>query len=176
MKRLLPLLLVLTGCATAPATSAPSTTSETTTTTTTVATTSPRIDTPRKLIADPCLMLTAADFDSPLDGTPQPYPDIPRSCVFREGTGAETDLLVLIAFGDAYVRPDGAMEMLVGDGHSASSSCGTGSDFVECTTLVAVNATESFKVIAHLRNGNTDQVAAIAQGKAKRAFTRLVTS
>ncbi|WP_086660814.1 hypothetical protein [Lentzea kentuckyensis] len=176
MKRLLPLLLVLSGCATAPVTSAPSTASEMTTTTTTVTTTSPRIDTPRKLIADPCLMLTAADFDSPLTGTPQPYPDMARSCAFREGTGAETDLVVVVVFGDAYVRPENSMEMLVGDGHSAASSCGTGSGVVECTTLVAVNATESFKVIANLRNGNVDQVASIAQGKAQRAFKRLVTT
>lgn len=176
MKRLLPLLLVLTGCASAPVTSAPSTTSETTTTTTTVTTTSPRIDTPRKLVADPCLLLTAGDFDSPLSGTPQPYPDMARSCAFRQGTGAETDLIVLVVFGDAYVRPEKSTEMLVGDGHSAATSCATGPAVVECTTLVAVNATESFKVIAHLRNGNVDQVASIAQGKAQQAFKRLVTS
>lgn len=176
MKRVLPLLLLLTGCAAAPVTSAPSTTSETTTTTTTVTTTSPRIDTPRKLVADPCLLLTAADFDSPLSGTPQPYPDIARSCAFREGSGADTDLVVLVAFADAYVRPDNSMEMLIGDGHSAATSCTTDPDVVECTTLVAVNATESFKVIAHLQNGNLDQVASIAQGKAQQAFKRLVTS
>lgn len=176
MKRLFPLLLLLAGCSGAPvaATTPSGTTTETTTTT--VTTTSPRIDTPRKLVADPCLLLTAADFDAPLSGTPQPYPDMPRSCAFREGNGAETDLVVLVVFADAYARPAKSMEMLIGDGHSAASSCATAPDVVECTTLVAVNATESFKVIAHLRKGNVDQVAAISQGKARQAFKRLVTS
>ena len=178
MKRLLvTLALVLTGCATAPVTSAPSTTSETTTTTTTVATTSPRIDTPRKLVADPCSMLTAADFDSPLNGTPQPYPDMARSCAFREGTGAEPALLVLVVFADAYAKPENARESLIGDGHSAAVSFAVGPGIVECTYLVAVNATESYKVIASLLNATSgDQVSAIALGKAQRAFKRLVTS
>jgi hypothetical protein len=171
---LLPLLLLLAGCGGAPvAATTPSSASETTTT---VATTSPRIDTPRKLVADPCLLLTAADFDTPLSGTPQPYPDMPRSCAFQEGTGAETDLLVLVVLADAYARPAKSTEMLIGDGHTAASSCATAPDVVECTTLVAVNATESFKVIAHLRKGNVDQVASISQGKARQAFKRLVTS
>lgn len=175
MKRLIPLLLLLAGCSSAPvATTTPSSTTETTTTT--VTTTSPRIDTPRKLIADPCQLLTAADFDTPLSGTPQPYPDMPRSCAFREGNGTESDLIVLVVFADAYARPAKSFEMLIGDGHTASSSCATGPDVVECTTHVAVNATESFKVIAHLRKGNADQVAAISQGKARQAFKRLVTS
>ncbi|MDX8033532.1 hypothetical protein SK803_25210 [Lentzea sp. BCCO 10_0856] len=177
MKRHLLLLLLVAGCTATPVATPPDTVSRTPTTTTTVATTSPRIDTPRKLPADPCLLLTAADFDTPLSDTPQPYPNMPRSCVFREGSGAETDLIVLVVFADAYVRPADTMEMLVGDGHSAASSCVTGSGVVECTTLVAVNATESFKVIAHLRNGNPDQVASLSQGYAKSAFKRvLVTS
>ncbi|MGW6932854.1 hypothetical protein ACWGE0_22550 [Lentzea sp. NPDC054927] len=175
MKRHLLLLLLLTGCSATPVATAPSSTPSETTTTT-VATTSPRIDTPRKLPADPCLLLTAEDFGTPLNGTPQPYPDMPRSCVFREGPGAETDLIVLVVFADAYVRPADSMEMLVGDGHSAASSCATGPGVVECTTLVAVNATESFKVIAHLRNGNPDQVASLSHGYARSAFKRLVTS
>ena len=68
MKRLFPLLLLLAGCSGAPvaATTPSGTTTETTTTT--VTTTSPRIDTPRKLVADPCLLLTAADFDAPTVG------------------------------------------------------------------------------------------------------------
>jgi hypothetical protein len=85
VKRLIPLLLLLTGCSAAPvATTTPSSTTESTMTT--VTTTSPRINTPRKLVA------------------------------------------------------------------------------------------ESFKVLAHLRKGNADQVAAISQGKARQAFKRLVTS
>ena len=105
-------------------------------------------------VADSCQLLTAADFEAPLSGTPQPYPD-----------GAETDLIVLVEFADAYARPANSFEMLIGDGHTAASSCATGPDVVKCTTLVAVNATESFKVIAHLR-----------KGKARQAFKRLVTS
>ncbi|MDT7787820.1 MAG: hypothetical protein QOF58_6239 [Pseudonocardiales bacterium] len=174
MRRLIPLLLVLAGCGTTPVATTPSSTTETTPTT--VTTTSPRIDTPRKLVADPCQLLSAKDFDSPLNIPPQPYPDIPRSCAFREGSGADTDLIVVVAFEDAYVRPSASMEMLIGDGHSAATSCATGSGVVECTTLVAVNATESFKVIAHLQNGNLDQVAGISQGKARRAFEKLAVT
>ena len=175
MKRLLPFLLLLAGCTATPVATTPSST--TTTTTTTVTTTSPRIDTPRKLLGDPCQLLTAADFDEPINGTPQPYPDIPRSCAFRVGPGADTDLIVVVALGDAYAAPEKSMEMLIGDGHSAAMTCVDKTGIVECTTLVAVNATESFKVIAHLQNGNVDQVASISQGKARRAFEKLpVTS
>lgn len=173
MKRLLPFLLLLAGCTAAPVATAPS---STTTTTTTVTTTSPRIDTPRKLVADPCQLLAAEDFGGPLTGTPQPHPDIPRSCVFHEETNGEANLMVVVAFLGAYVRPASSMEMLIGDGHSAATSCGTGPGVVECTTLVAVNATESFKIIAQLRNSNLDQVAGISQGYARDAFKRLVTS
>jgi hypothetical protein len=170
------LLLALTGCATTPVASPSSATSGTTTTTTMVATTSPRIDTPRKLPADPCLLLTAADFDGPLAESPAPYPDLPRSCGFREGTGAETDLLVVVVFADAYAKPGDARESLIGDGHSAAVSFAVAPGVVECTYLVAVNATESFKVIASLRNATSgDQVSAIALGKAQQAFKRLVT-
>ncbi|NKE58626.1 DUF3558 domain-containing protein [Lentzea sp. PSKA42] len=174
MKRHLPLLVLLTGCTATPVvTTASSTPSETTT----VATTSPRIDTPRKLTSDPCQLLTAADFDGPLNGPPQPYPAIPRSCLFQVGPGTEKDLMVLVAFAGAYARPDKSVEMLVGDGHSAATSCATTPDGMECTTLVAVNATESLKVVARLLNGNADQVASIVQGYAKDAFERLpVTS
>ncbi|MFI6097241.1 hypothetical protein ACIA8G_16880 [Lentzea sp. NPDC051213] len=175
MKLWLPLLVLLAGCATAPVTTMPSsTTSETTTT---VATTSPRIDTPRKLAgADPCRMLAAEDFDQSLNGTPQPYPDIPRSCAFRVGSGAETDLVVLVAFAEAYAKPGKALEMLIGDGHSAATSCAGSADAMECTTLVAVNATESLKIIAHLRDGNADQVASISQGYAAKAFERVAVT
>lgn len=176
MRRYLPLVLLVAGCAAAPVAPPPDTVSRTPTATTTVATTSPRIDTPRRLIADPCGLLTAEDFDGPLRGTPQPHPDIPRSCAFHEGTSGEADLLVVVVFGDAYARPVSSMEMLIGDGHSAATSCGTGPEVVECRTLVAVNATESFKIIAQLRNSNLDQVASISQGYAKSAFKRLVTS
>jgi hypothetical protein len=175
VKRLLPFLLLLAGCAAAPVAITPSSTT-TTTTTTTVTTTSPRIDTPRKLVADPCGLLTAADFDTPLNIPPQPYPDIPRSCAFREGSGTDADLIVVVVFADAYARPVKSTEMLIGDGHSAATSCATGSGVVECTTLAAVNATESYKVIAHLRNGNLDQVAGISQSKARRAFEKLVVT
>lgn len=168
------LVVALTSCTTPPPTTPPAATTETTTT---VATTSPRIDTPRKLPADPCLLLTAEDFDSPLADPPAPYPDLPRSCAFREGTGAESDLLVLVVFADAYAKPENARESLIGDGHSAAVSFAVAPGIVECTYLVAVNATESYKVIASLPNATSgDQVSAIALGKAQEAFKRLVTS
>ncbi|MCR3746090.1 DUF3558 domain-containing protein [Lentzea californiensis] len=175
MKRLLPLLLLLAGCASTPVATAPSTTTTTTTTETTVVTTSPRIDTPSKLPADPCLMLTAADFQTPLAGPPGPHPELPRSCAWQEGTGAESDMLVLVAFADAYEKPEKAPEMLI-QGHSAAVSFNTGPGVMECTYLVAVNATESFKVIVSLPNANSAQVSQIALGKAKTAFKRLVAA
>lgn len=174
MKRLLPLLLlVVAGCGSTPVAAPPSTT--TTTTETTVTTTSPRMDTPRKLPADPCLLLQAADFDSPLAGAPEPFPDLPRSCMFREGTGADSDLFVIVQFGNAYAKPENGQETLL-DSHTAAVSFATGPGIIECTYLVAVNATESFKVIASLRNGNDAQVSSISLGMARRAFGRLVTS
>ncbi len=120
VKRWLPLVVLLAGCTATPV--VPASTTSRTPATKTVATTSPRIDTPQTLAgADPCRLLVAADFDTPLYGEPAPYPDIPRSCVFREGSGAGTDLIVLVAFADAYVRPDKSMEMLIGAGHSAAT-------------------------------------------------------
>lgn len=175
MRRWLPFVLLLTGCSAAPVATAPSSTT-TETTTTTVATTSLRIDTPRKLPGNPCQLLTAADFDEPLYGEPAPYPGVPRSCAFQEGTGTESDLIVLVVFADAYAKPEKAPEMLIGDGHSAAVSFATAPGDMECTYLVAVNATESFKVSASLRNANSDQVSAIALGKAKQAFSRLVVT
>ncbi len=176
MKRLLPFLLLLAGCTATPVATAPPSTTTTTTAATTVTTTSPRIDTPRKLPGDPCQLLTPADFDSPLYGEPAPHPNIPRSCLFRQGSGDESDLMVVVVFADAYAKPEKAPEMLIGDGHSAAVSFATAPGVIECTYLVAVNATESFKVIAHLQNANSDQVSSISLGKAQRAFKRLVTS
>ncbi|RAS69088.1 hypothetical protein C8D87_1021166 [Lentzea atacamensis] len=177
MRRWLPFVLLLTGCSAAPVATAPSSTT-TETTTTTVATTSPRIDTPRKLAgADPCQMLTAADLGGTLFGSPQPHPAVPRSCLMQVGPGTEKDMMVLVAFGDAYARPDKAVEMLIGDGHSAATSCAATPQGVECTTLVAINATESLKVVVRLPDGNADQVASIVQEHAKDAFARVpVTS
>ncbi|SFR10389.1 Protein of unknown function [Lentzea waywayandensis] len=174
MKRLLPLLLLLAGCASTPVATAPSATT-TTTTETTVVTTSPRIDLARKLPANPCLMLTAADFETPLAGPPGPHPELPRSCGFQEGTGAESDMLVLVGFADAYAKPEKAPETLI-EGHSAAVSFNTGPGVMECTYLVAVNATESFKVIVSLPGANSAQVSQIALGKAKTAFKRLVAA
>lgn len=176
MKRLLPLLFLLAACTSTPVATAPSSTTTTTTTTeATVVTTSPRIDTPRKLPADPCLMLTAADFDTPLAGPPAPHPDLPRSCVFQEGTGADSDLLVLASFAGAYAKPADASEMLI-EGHSTSISFTVRPGVMECGYLVAVNATESYLIIVHLPNANSSQVSQIALGKAQKAFKRLVTS
>jgi hypothetical protein len=84
-------------------------------------------------------------------------------------------MIAVVVFGDAYARPSNSTEMLLGDGHSAATSCATGSGVVECTTLVAVNPTESSKVVVNLRNGNADQVASISQRLARRAFQRLAT-
>lgn len=175
MRRLLPLLLLLAGCGSAPVAAPPSTTTTTTTTETTVTTTSPRMDTPRKLPADPCQLLAAADFASPLAGAPEPFPDLPRSCMFREGTGADSDLFVIVQFADAYAKPENGQETLISS-HTAAAAFATGPGIIECTYLVAVNATESFKVIASLRNGNDAQVSSISLGKAQQAFRRLVTS
>ena len=43
-----------------------------------------------------------------------------------------------------------------------------------CTAVPA--ATESYKVITHLRDGNVDRLAGLAQGYAKDAFARLVVT
>jgi hypothetical protein len=174
VKRLLPLLFLLAACTSTPVATAPITTT-TTTTETTVVTTSPRIDTPRKLPADPCLMLTAADFDSPLAGPPAPHPDLPRSCAFQEGTGADSDLLVLASFAGAYVKPADASEMLI-EGHSTAISFTVRPGVMECGYLVAVNAAESYLIIVNLPNANSSQVSQIALGKAQKAFKRLVTA
>ncbi|MDX8055130.1 hypothetical protein SK571_37650 [Lentzea sp. BCCO 10_0798] len=174
MKRVLPLLLLLAGCAATPVAAPPSTTT-TTTTETTVATTSPRIDTPHKLPAGPCLLLAAADFETPLATAPEPFPDLPRSCTFREGTGADSDLFVIVQFADAYAKPENAHETLL-KGHTMAVSFASGPGIEEGTYLVAVNAAESFRIILSLRNSNSSQVAMIAQGKVQQAFARLVTS
>jgi hypothetical protein len=175
VKRVLPLLLLLTGCAATPvATTTPSST--TTTTTTTVTTTSPRLDTPRKLPADPCQVLVASDFDAPLFGAPAPQPNIPRSCLFQVGPGTDEDQLVRVRFGDAYVRPDQSMELLIGDGHSASVTCGETPNGIGCTELVAVNATESLEVLVLLPGGNSDQVAKAVQDYTRDAFARMVVT
>ncbi|MET9231962.1 hypothetical protein [Lentzea sp. NPDC003310] len=174
MKRLLPLVLLIAGCSAAPVAAPPSTTTTTTTTETTVTTTSPRMDTPRKLPADPCQLLAAGDFGTPLADVPAPFPDLPRSCVFREGTGADSDLFVIVQFAGAFAKPDNSQEALV-ELHTAAVSFATAPGVMECTYLVAVNSAESFKVIASLRNGNDTQVSSIALGKAQRAFKRLVT-
>lgn len=173
MKRVLPLLLLLAGCTATPvATTTPP--SMTPTTTTTVTTTSARLDTPRKLPADPCQVLVASDFDEPLSGTPEPQPDTPRSCLFRVGAG--NDQVVRVRFADAYVRPDQSMELLVGDGHSAAMTCAETPNGIECTELVAVNATESLEVVVFLRGGNSGQVAKAVQGYAGDAFARMVVT
>ncbi|MGW6447050.1 hypothetical protein [Lentzea sp. NPDC055074] len=174
MRRWLPLVLLVAGCGSAPVAAPPSTTT-TTTTETTVTTTSPRMDTPRKLPADPCTLLAAADFSAPLAGPPEPFPDLPRSCAFREGTGAESDLFVIVQFAGAYAVPENGTETIL-NSHTAAVSFATGPGIIECTYLVAVNATESYRVVASLRNANDAQVSSIALGKAQQAFQRLVTT
>jgi hypothetical protein len=176
VKRLLPLVLLVAGCTATPVATAPTTTT-TTTTETTVVTTSPRIDTPKKLPADPCRLLTAADFDSPLAGTPAPDPAIPRSCVFQEGnTGTDADMFVVVAFLDAFAKPaDAVGEMLI-EGHSTAISFVVKPGVMQSVYTVAVNATESYMVIVDLPKANSAQVSQIALGKAQKAFKRLVTT
>lgn len=176
MKRVLPLLLLLAGCTATPVATTTTSSTTTTTTTTTVTTTSPRIDTPRKLPADPCQVLTAGDFDGPLFGTPAPQPNIPRSCLFQVGPGTESDELVRVRFGDAYARRAESMELLIGDGHSASMTCVNTPNGIECTELVAVNATESLEVLVLLPGGNSGQVAKAVQGYTQDAFARMVVT
>ncbi|MFD4674852.1 hypothetical protein ACFWNN_34365 [Lentzea sp. NPDC058450] len=176
MKRLLSLLLLVAGCTATPVASAPTTTTTTTTTETTVVTTSPRIDTPKKLPADPCQLLTAADFDAPLAGTPAPDPAIPRSCVFQEGkTGTDADMFVVVAYLGAFEKPaDAVGEMLI-EGHSTAISFVSKPGTMQAVHTVAVNATESYLIIVDLPKANSSQVSQIGLGKAQQAFRRLVT-
>lgn len=177
MKRLLPLVLLLAGCTAVPVATAPTTTTTTTTTETVVITTSPRIDTPRKLPTDPCQLLTAADFDSPLASTPAPDPAIPRSCVFQEGnTGTDSDMFVVVAFLGAFAKPENASGEMLIEGHSTAISFVTKPGVMQSVYTVAVNATESYMVIVDLPKANSAQVSQIGLGKAQKAFKRLVTS
>ena len=177
MKRLLPLLFLVAGCGAVPEAAPPSTTTTTSTTETTVVTTSPRIDTARKLPADPCQLLVAADFDTPLAGTPAPDPAIPRSCVYQEGdTGTDSDMFVVVAFLGAFEKPANASGEMLIQGHSTAISFEVRPGVMQSIYTVAVNATESYMVIVDLPKANSAQVSQIALGKAQQAFRRLVTS
>lgn len=176
MRLVLPLALLLAGCASAPVATAPSTTTTTTTPESTVATTSPRLDTPRRLPVNPCQVLEASDFDKPLFGTPAPSPADPRSCLYQVGPGTDSDEMVLVRFAGAYERPEQAMDLLVGDGHSAAVTCATTQNGMQCAEIVAVNATESLEVVVLVPGANSGQVAKAVQDYARTAFTRMVVT
>ncbi|WP_394615625.1 DUF3558 family protein [Lentzea sp. JNUCC 0626] len=175
MRRLLPLLLLVAGCTATPVATPAPTTTTTTTTETTVITTSPRIDTPKKLPPDPCELLASTDFDTPLVRPPTLRRDLPRTCEFREGTGVASDMVVLVSFGEIYLKPPDAPEMLI-EGHSTAIMFTNRAGVNGCGYVVAVNANESFMVLVNLPNANSSQLSQIALGKTQKAFKRLVTT
>lgn len=76
----------------------------------------------------------------------------------------------------AYERPDQAMELLVGDGHSAAVTCATMQNGMQCAEIVAINATESLEVVVLVPGANSGQVAKAVQDYTGKAFKRMVVT